>query len=175
MCRGGDNHGHVPSECGPCVFLSDPCAPTRIPRTEQNDPHFNYILYSGPASPIWRLFSKLSRRGCRGHGACGGEKGARSPWMPSVCVFCLDPVAPPASQELGPLTPFFNFAPLSQPLPCQLSPLSQKIPARAPRRHVSVKEKRGHVPYDCGPGCWLVNPDLPLSLFSPSHLSLPWA
>ena len=175
MCRGGDNHGHVPSECGPCVFLSDPCAPTRIPRTEQNDPHFNYILYSGPASPIWRLFSKLSRRGCRGHGACGGKKGARSLWMPSVCVFCLDPVAPHGSQGLVNSPPFLILHLCSSPCHVNFPPCPQEIPARAPRRHVSVKEKRGHVPYDCGPGCWLVNPDLPLSLFSPSHLSLPWA
>ena len=121
---GGITMATSPLNAVPVFFLSDPCAPTRIPRTEQNDPHFNYILYSGPASPIWRLFSKLSRRGCRGHGACGGEKGARSLWMPSVCVFCLDPVAPHGSQGLGQLTPFFIFAPLFQPLPCQLSPLS---------------------------------------------------
>ena len=71
--------------------------------------------------------------------------------------------------------PFLFLHLCSSPCHVNFPPCPQTISARAPRRHVSVKEERGHVPYDCGPGCWLVNPDLPLSLFSPSHLSLPWA
>ena len=71
--------------------------------------------------------------------------------------------------------PFLILHLCSSPCHVNFPPCPQTISARAPRRHVSVKEERGQVPYDRGPGCWLVNPDLPLSLFSPSHLSLPWA
>ena len=97
-----------------------------------------------------------------------GKKGHVPYGCRPFVFFCLDPVAHTDPRDWVNSPPFLILHLCS-------SPCSQKIFARAPRRHVSVKEKRGHVPYDCGPGCWLVNPDLPLSLFSPSHISLPWA
>ena len=125
------------------------------------------------------------------------QSGACSQTFPAVAAAAMGPVVGKKGHVLYGCRPFVFFAwtlwPHTAPRdwvnsppflilhlcpsPCHvnLPPCPQKIPARAPRGHVSVKEKRGHVPYDCGPGCWLVNPDLPLSLFFPSHLSLPWA
>ena len=153
-------------------FLSDPCAPTRIPRTEQNDPHFNYILYSGPASPIWRLFSKLSRRGCRGHGACGGKKGARSLWMPSVCVFLPGPCGPTRIPGTGSTHPLFYFCTFVPALAMSTFPLVlRQSPPAHPGAMYPSRKNVGTSPMIAVPAVGWLTP-ISLYLFSLLLISL---
>ena len=104
--------------------------------------------------------------GCRRHVGSSGKTKVRPFVFCHVFFFRSRPLTPLGS---GPWVDYPHLdwiRNLVICLPCHVNvpPCSQNFPARASRRHVPVKEKRGHVPYDCGPGCWLDNPDLPLSL-----------
>ena len=66
--------------------------------------------------------------------------------------FSVAPCHPARARPMGKQPPP-EFDNLIICLPCHVNfpPCSQNSPARAPRRHVLVKEKCGHVPYDGGP------------------------
>ena len=175
MCRGGDNHGHVPSGCGPFFFCQTPVPPHESHGPSKMTPILIISFIPAPRLQSATCSQNFPAVAAAAMGLWWEKRGTFPMDAVRLCFFAwtLWPHTDPRDWVNSP--PFLILHLCSSPCHVNFPPCPQTIPARAPRRHVSVKEKRGHLPYDCGPGCWLVNPDLPLSLFSPSHLSLPWA
>ena len=84
--------------------------------------------------------------------------------MPPLCFFCLDPVARTDPRDWATHPLFFVLCPFPAPAMSILALVLKGSPPVDVAAMWPGNGKREHVPYDCGPGCWLDNPELPLSL-----------
>ena len=113
-----------PLNAVPVFFCQTPVPPHESHGPSKMTPIFIISFIPAPRLQSGACSQNFPAVAAAAMGPVVGKKGHVPYGCRPFVFFCLDPVAPHGSQGLGQLTPFFNFAPLFQPLPCQLSPLS---------------------------------------------------